>query len=266
MPTNRVTLELGGLPSEDGYIELADFLGALQQFKSALANADLATSHGRSVKLRVVELSMKSPATIGIEVVPLNPREDYSDDITSTFFAASQNQLDPTRSEAALGLINAVTTIASMVGKKIAHAEFKNSAHKVALTPELRSEVVRVLAPEYTTRGTIRGRLEFINLHSGANKFRIYPRVGSRRLICRFPVERLEEAVAAVNKTVAVTGTLTYRQGSLLPSTIDVTNIQVLRPDDELPFLSRLRGVAPDATDGMKSEDFVRKLRDGWHD
>ncbi len=266
MPGNRITLELGGLPTEDGYIQLADFLGALQQFKSALSQADLAATHGRSSKLRIVELSLSSPARVGIEVIPLNPTEDYSSEIAETFFAASRKQIDPTRSEANRALLNAVTNIASMVGKSVAQVTFKNGTEQVTLTPALRLEIEQILPQEHFTKGTVRGRLEFINLHGGANKFRIYPLVGPRKVICRFRPENLDKAIGAVNKPVAVMGLLQYRRGEYFPRAIDVIDIQPLPPDSELPALSQLRGIAPDATDGMKSEDFVRKLRDAWQD
>src|SRR5579871_2495694 len=146
MPGNRVTFELGGLPTEDGYIQLADFLGALQQFKSALSRADFVASKGKSSKLRVVELSMSSPARIAVEIIPLDPKEDHTSEITSAFFAASRRQLDPTRSEANRSLVNAVSNLASMVGKSLSCAEFKNGSDTVALKPELRLEVAPILA------------------------------------------------------------------------------------------------------------------------
>jgi hypothetical protein len=63
-----------------------------------------------------------------------------------------------------------------------------------------------------------------------------------------------------------VMGTLHYRQGQYFPQSIDVSDIQLLPSDNELPALSTLRGIAPNATDGMTSEDFVRKLRDAWQE
>ena len=130
MAGNRITFELGGLPTEDGYIQLADFLGALQQFKSALIQADHVASNGKSTKIRVVELSMSSPGRIGVELIPIHASDDHTSEITTTFFAASKGRVDPTKSEAARSLVGALGNLASMVGKSLATASFKNGSNK----------------------------------------------------------------------------------------------------------------------------------------
>ena len=83
--------------------------------------------------------------------------------------------------------------------------------------------------------------------------------------MCKFTPENEDKALRAVKKTIGVTGLLYYKEGTYFPHTIDVTEIDFLPPDSELAKLSGLRGIAPDMTDGMRSEDYVRKLRDAWH-
>ncbi len=268
MAANRITLELGGLPTEDGYVQLADFLGALQQFKSALTQAELVASHGaKAAKLRVVDLSIASPARIGIEIVPVDQTQpDIADQITRTVFAASRGQIDPADNEASRILVSAVSGIAAMVGKSFLTARFLNGNEQIALTPELQLDIQRELPKEYLVHGKIRGRLEFLNVHAGANNCRVYPLVGPRRLICRFPAEKRDKIVASADKQVAVSGMLHYREGSHFPHAIDVSDIEILPPDSELPKLSEMRGIAPDATGDLTSEQFVRRLRDAWQD
>ncbi len=266
MAGNRITFELGGLPTENGYIQLADFLGALQQFKSALSQADHVASNGRSAKIRVVELSMSSPGRIGVELIPLQIADDHTSEITSTFFAASKGKLDPSKSEAARSLVGALGNLASMVGKSLARASFANGSEQVAVGQELKLKAAPSMEGERTAQGTIRGRLEFLNVHDDANNFRIYPAVGPRRkVVCKFSSENEEKALRAVKKTVAVTGLLYYKEHAYFPHTVNVTDIDILSPDSELPKLSDLRGIAPNITDGMKSEEYVRRLRDAWH-
>lgn len=268
MAGNRITLELGGLPTEEGYVQLADFLGALQQFKSALTQAEIVASKGsKSAKLRVVELSVSSPARIGIEIVPVdNTQPLIATEITRTVFAASRGQIDPTHNDASRILVSAVSGIAAMVGKSLVQARILNGNEQVTLTPELRLDIQRELPKEYFVHGKIRGRLEFLNVHAGANNCRVYPLVGPRRLICRFPAEKRDKIVSGADKQVAVIGTLHYREGSHFPHEIDITDIEILPPDSELPSLSEMRGAAPDATGDLTSEQFVRRLRDAWHD
>jgi hypothetical protein len=268
MAGNRITLELGGLPTEDGYVQFADFLGALQQFKSALSHADLVASPdgNPSAKLRVVELSISSPARIGVEIVPFDQASKAPSLIAHTIFAASRGELDPTASDAHRALVNAVSGIAAMVGKSLVTARFQNGSDQIALTPELRLEIQKELPKEYLVHGVIRGRLEFLNVHAGANNCRVYPLVGPRRLTCRFSAEKRAKIVASADKQVAVSGMLHYIEGSHFPHAIDVLDIEVLPPDSELPKLSEMRGIAPDATGDLTSEQFVRRLRDAWQD
>jgi hypothetical protein len=266
MAGNRITFELGGLPTEDGYIQLADFLGALQQFKSALNQADHVASNGKSTKIRVVELSMSSPGRVSVELIPFDATDDHISEITNAFFAASRGKLDPSKSEAARSLVGALENLASMVGKSLARASFQNGSEQVALGQEFRLKGTPSVDGERTVSGTIRGRLEFLNVHAGANNFRIYPVVGPRRrVVCKFTADNEDKALRAVKKTIAVTGLLYYKEGAYFPHTIDVTEIEILSPDSQLPKLSDLRGIAPDITGGMKSEEYVRKLRDAWH-
>ena len=44
----------------------------------------------------------------------------------------------------------------------------------------------------------------------------------------------------------------------------DDEDMRVLSPSSEIPSLSELRGIAPEATRGKSSEQFVRELRDSW--
>src|SRR5690606_1760169 len=117
------------------------------------------------------------------------------------------------------------------------------------------------LAPESTALGSVRGRLEHINLHKDANGFRIYPVVGPPSIECRFPQELQEDASRAIGRNVRVHGKLHYRARSNLPYRIAVSRIVTLPFDSELPSLMELRGMAPEATGEASSEDFVRSLR-----
>jgi hypothetical protein len=267
MANNRITLELEGLPTEGGYIRLPDFLGALQSLKSALTHADLLASGGKKTAyLRVVALSLASPARITVEAVPIGPVQDSRNEISDTVFAATRKEIDPIGSENGRLLIDAVQSMASMVGKGFAGVHLRNGNQDASLTPKLRLESRRRPLPSRASVGSVRGRLEAINLHAGANNFRIYPIVGPRKIVCRFLPDQMDLAIASVNEMVKVTGVRHFKENASFPFSIDVSNLEPLLPNDQLPKLSQLRGAAPHATGDMKSEDFVRQLRDAWQE
>ena len=267
MANNRITLELEGLPTEGGFIRLTDFLGALQSLKSALSHADLLASGGkRSTYLRIVALSFSSPARITVETVPIEPVHDFRSEISEAIFAATRKEIDPIGSENGRLLVEAVQSMAAMVGKGFGSVHLKNGNHEAALSPKLRLESVKRPLPSRTSFGRVRGRLEAINIHAGANNFRIYPVVGPRKLVCHFQPDHMDRAIAVVSKMVNVTGLRHFKENASFPYAIDVSDFEVLPPDSQLPKLSQLRGVAPDATGNLKSEDFVRQLRDDWQE
>ena len=112
---------------------------------------------------------------------------------------------------------------------------------------------------------TIDGKLEQINIHNNANTFRIYPSLPIASSVnCKFPQELLEHVQGALGSFVSVSGECFYRPDSAFPYKINVREMRVLPPSSELPSLSELRGIAPEATGGKSSEQFIRDIRDEW--
>jgi len=114
--------------------------------------------------------------------------------------------------------------------------------------------------------GSVSGMLEQINLHANQNVFTIYRASNMPKLRCVFAKDLRQEAIGAVGKHVTVFGQLKYkaRLDGGRPFEMKVTSIEVHPPDDELPTLMSLFGIAPDLTGNQSSEDYVRRLRDEW--
>lgn len=72
------------------------------------------------------------------------------------------------------------------------------------------------------------------------------------------------EALDNIKEAIALC--LEVRAEKGLPLTIETRQIEVevLDPTEQLPTLSDLFGIAPGATGGKSSEQFVRELRDSW--
>ncbi|HQH81090.1 MAG TPA: hypothetical protein PK599_06840, partial [bacterium] len=69
------------------------------------------------------------------------------------------------------------------------------------------------------------------------------------------------EAIAAVGKYIEVRGELIYKSISQDPHKIAVEELIVLPSDNMLPSLRDLRGLIPNITGSLTSEEFVRKIR-----
>ena len=110
--------------------------------------------------------------------------------------------------------------------------------------------------------GTLKGRLRRAGAGESRGKFRIDSLMGSQSAQCAFPAGKEEEFLHAVGRKVLASGELHYPAGSNLPRSIKVETVEILPEDDELPNLADLRGIAPDITGDLSSEEFVRMLRD----
>lgn len=111
--------------------------------------------------------------------------------------------------------------------------------------------------------GTLKGRLRRADAGGSRGKFRIDSLMRSESAQCAFPAGREEEFRRALGRKVLASGELHYPAGSNLPRSIKVETMEILPEDDELPSLADLRGIAPDITGDLSSEEFVRMLRDG---
>jgi len=91
--------------------------------------------------------------------------------------------------------------------------------------------------------GQIIGRLDGVNIHS-MRFFRVYPEGIDRGAECNYPLELHEKIVSLLGKRVQVEGTI-HRDpdGVGIDRVTDVTSVNELAEDNELPSLSDLFGL-----------------------
>jgi hypothetical protein len=122
----------------------------------------------------------------------------------------------------------------------------------------------RFLDAQETCYVSYEGELEQINLHNEANYFYIYPHTGIDKIKCYFPVELYNDAIDSIGRKICVTGKATYNKKSLFPSFIKVEEIDLYPVESDLPDWEDLKGIAPNATGDLLSEEFIRDLRNEW--
>ena len=160
-------------------------------------------------------------------------------------------------------LLQDFRNLALPVGDKISTASVKAVGEVIDLTEEFAKTIELSLAGEEWAAGSIEGVLKQINIHDGANVFSIYSEIGPRKVHCRFGSSLFDKAVSAVGERVSVSGTFKYKPEENFPYAVDVDNIDIYPRDGELPTFDALRGIAPDATGDLLSEDFIAVRRDG---
>lgn len=119
----------------------------------------------------------------------------------------------------------------------------------------------KVIGPDELVLGSVNGVLEAINIHNTL-RFNVYPLVGPKKVVCSFPASMKSDVIAAIDRYVSVSGTLRYKHWSDFPHAMEAQSIDVFKEDRELPTLADLRGIAPEATGDLMSEDFIEAIRD----
>lgn len=269
MVSNRITLVVEGLEQDGGDVRLEVFVEELQKLLAALARSDKSTSGGkRNSYFAVVGLSHSSPATVELEARvnrdrnAVDRRAQTFDHFTTLIESIERNDVPPTVDYPLLEDIRALT---ATVGPKLRSAHLRINGHAFDLTQQLTKRIDQHLEAHEHCVTTIEGVLEKINVHGDANAFTIYPEVGPARVSCHFRPELADKAISAIRSRVAVTGVAAYRRYSPYPHHIEVEDIEIFLPTEQLATWDDLHGIAPSIIPrGLGAEDVVRDLRNAW--
>jgi len=274
MASYRITLRLEGTDPDHPHVRVSDFVHELQALRTALRKTEEIVSGQVVLDWQIVDLSHGSPATVVIEPVTTgraqdDPTQGASErkkrEVVSRFFGYARALT--VRGEAPEELdrptLEAFKALTTPVRHERVRASISNGADAFDVVGSTGVVIDAILAPKMHSSGSIEGRLEFINIHGGRYIFRVYPVVGPTRVECIFPKELLASAREGVGREVRVSGRVTYLQRDPFPHSILVEQIVQVPDDDDLPSILDIRGMAPNATGDVSSEEFVRDLRSG---
>jgi hypothetical protein len=265
MAGNKVTVTVEGDPKDKGHARLVDFLKELEALRSALKHTErIITGHeAPSVYYRIVDLKHHSPATVVLEAVPIEVEQAHAEEVVGTFFRAlaqiRETKKVPKRFD--LAALEAYRELTTGLKGHLSSVSISNGAAEVPINEDFEQAIIQVIGPDEFEQGFITGTMEQVNLHN-TSQFVIYPVIGPKRVRCDFPVGMLERVKAAIGNYVGVSGQLRFKTHDPFPYAINVDQIEIYPPDEQLPTLYDIRGIAPDATGGIGAYEFVRRLRD----
>lgn len=262
----KITIEMKGMLADEGQVRAEDFIAQIEAFIEALKQTDRIVSRKEkpTAFYRIVDLSQHSPSKVTFGIFPFDSVEDYSDELGNMFLRTLGNigqegEIPPDFDYEAL---EAYKEIAKKVDKSLSQLIVSSNGYRCDITPDYTSRIQLIQGPDEVAQGSLSGRIEAINFHSPPYRFTLYPIVGPARVRCNFPPKKKNDAISAIDKYVTVFGTMKYRHKSTYPYEIDVDYIESPPPTETLPNLSELKGIAPDLTQGLTSEEYVRKNRD----
>jgi hypothetical protein len=278
MDNNRITLQIEGVAEEKGHVTLSAFLSQLEAVKAALKQTEriITGEEEASVYYRIIDLRHTSPATVVLEAVPFSSRpqwkpkkrastirEDYSRPVVRRFFHSlrgiREKKERPERSD--LQLLQAYRNLSASLQKDVSSVKLTDSDETVDIDRRFQAAIDDIIGPDELLEGTVNGTLERLNLHN-TTRFDIFPTIGPKQVTCDFKPELKANVIAAVDRYISVTGKLRYKRLENFPYAINAERIEILPPEDELPTLLDIRGIAPNFTEGKNALEFLKELRD----
>ncbi len=244
--SNQINIQFrANTPDEN--LTLGEFSQQVSDFNAALVGLDqhISIKNRSTVAFKVVDLKHTSPSEITIEAVGLDGSlEDNSARIIPAFISTVEN-LAAGRGVETLprSVLEPFHRIAKAASNGVKEIKITANTSSVSVTAQMEKLLGDLLDTEKTTIGTVRGTLDLINVHNGANTFRIYPIIGPTFVTCNFPTSLKDKAKGAIERYISVNGTLHYRFGCEHPHLIDAREIECMPDESTLPTLSSFRGI-----------------------
>ena len=266
MAYKRISIQLSGDPSDEGYLLLNDFIAQFEAIRSALTTMEdhLKKKGDAKIQYRIVDISHNSPMLAVLEAVPQSKGNDISSQVVDGFMDRIEQLNNGTiPKDFDYGMVQAFKKVGSPLKKHVSNVIMLSDYKKVELPKSYESQIEEMVGKDEIMLGTVSGVLEVLNIHAGANIFRIYPIIGPKKVECHFKNDALDKAIAGINRYVKVSGEKRYKKIDKHPYAVNVRDIEIYPDEQTLPSIFDLRGIAPNATGNISSEDFVRGIRDG---
>lgn len=255
-----VSLTIHPSGGDDHALLASDFIKQLDGLRQLLTFA----ASGGDVDARILRLQMNSPATVVLEAYRAD--EPSPVNVRSLFQGIKDVAIGGIAPPGfSRPVFEALREFAGAIGKTVKTAVLEAAGETIVIDVEARRRIEAVFGSDVVADGSVDGMLEAINIHSKTNTFALYPVVGPSRITCKFPDELLPSVKPALGRYVLVFGELRYRWRDPHPYEARANRIEILPNFEDQPRFSDILGIAPHATSDMRSEEFVRNIRNGWH-
>jgi hypothetical protein len=265
MTNKHITFRIKGLEKDNENVQFDDFIKQLTFVKQSLSEVDKTVSQSNQETLyyRVVNLSHNNPAIIELEAVPLDEEKNTSEVVINRFYSGiSQIYTQGTAPEDFdYDVLQAFSSLTGLLNKGITELTISTNGSSLPITTPLSDKVNEILGEDVFEFGSITGMLDQLNLHVNPPVFTVYSTVGGSKLQCNFRRNLRIIVLQAVGQYVTVYGRIKYKSRGNRPIEMDVDEIEIHPNEEDLPTMSELRGIAPDALDGKTIEEFLWEIK-----
>jgi len=250
MAERTITIQLAGLPDDDGSVRADALAAELNAIVDALAHTEsllLDESQKRS-RCVITQLSLNSPVRIGCTLLD----GEHAEDTISNFMRnidSIQNQnhipeeFDMEMAQIYMRVGENYGTTLTEIGIRNGHGEVRlNEFFTVTLKNAITSHKARLACSAF---GSVKGRLEQANVH-GKLRCWIYPFIGPSSIRCTFGSDLLPDIEKAFNKKVIVHGLMHYKPCREFAEEMEIFKVEILPEDDHLATMDDVRGAVSD--------------------
>lgn len=266
MSDSKITLWMSGPEGHTEFLRLNDFIGLLQTITNGLdhLNNIINTNRENRLRFRISNLSHSSPFAVEMQVHDPAQKGDMAHVVVETFIEGinSIENKDEIPSYFDIQLIDYIKQLSNYKKKSFSEITITNTKSTAHISNQLEGRIDIILGEDTVSYGNIKGKLERVNFHNEANKFYIYPTIGANRVECKFKDDMFEKIRDGLKRFVNIKGKMFYRAKCKFPYRILVDDIEVYPTEDQLPTLSQMRGMEPNLTGDMDTDDFIRFIRE----
>ena len=253
---------------ELGKITLAGFMDQINDHLRLLQDYDLAISRGQNASLEWLITNVST----GSLVVETEPRsllvdKDFGPEVAKVYVDGwakieHEGTSPPYLTEQGM---DAARRIVRRIGREgIKSIVVAGPERSVTISPKASAHMDQLVPVKYRSLGSAEGTLETISVH-GSPRFTIYHSRTKKAVRCDIPATDstlLDRAKEALGRRVIARGRL-ERNARGEPIRIKAKELRIFRKEKDLPTIAELGGKYPDFTGGLRSEEYVRRMRDG---
>jgi hypothetical protein len=260
MESDSLSFTLIGAERDGEAVLMNDFSQYLELFATCLKRVERRTTiAGKPLRNLIAGLQTGS-ATVTIRPVSPKDRPALGHEVYETF-KATVHALE-TGGRIDQRFTNDDLKSFRELAKPIWSGKKKVTVAGVELTTRYLSNIDTLLRGETKSKGTVKGRIERLNVHE-RHEFTLYPPIAGYSVQCIFPDELFETVHQAIKRTITVSGMMYYKRDNPYPERVQVESIEIHPDDKDLPTGRSLRGTMPNATEGKTTTEFVTALRNG---
>lgn len=258
MAGNELVIRVAG---KDKYVPVASFLSVVHNTIGILreVDAEISDSHRGSLKWRIKDVSQNSPITMTIFAEPTS-EVDISQNVVDAYtdglqlIDESSDAIPPFFTPRALEKAKRLVGVLNDGVERIA---FEGSSQKPVTPTQRLAANVDELLHTYDELTSFEGNLDAATVH-GKRIFYVWD-VFDGRVSCRFPEHMLQEVLSLFGHRVIVHGRAHYSRSGK-PLYIEVEDVEGVPEQESRPAPEELEPI--NITDGLSSEEYIRRLRD----